>query len=448
MHKEQPNTKGLLSPAEFETRISHALKESGHGGAQARLILIGFGGLDDLVSDLGTEATRAALREVKERIVGALRGELYAAHLFGDRFAVLIQSESPQAEVTETLLSALRPPLSFHGEAMSLQPRFGVARAQSASSPRDLLRRGTAALKRAESIGGRGPTLYQTNQMPLHEADPRLSQELHVALDEGRIIPWMQPLWRLSDGQMIGVEALARWDHPERGIIPPGVFLPLARKAGLLGRLDSAIRCQSLAWISRVRRDNPTATDISVAVNVADADLVDPELLEQLQAELNHYELPVTALNLELSERAKTAQAPEIQGRIRRIAAAGFRWHLDDFGTGHSNIQRLRGLPFSAVKLDRSMIRGLGRDAHSEQLLKPMIALARVLDLEVVAEGVERVEQLQTLTRLGCDVAQGHHLSPPRPPEVIEELVRGGGARAQAAHAAAQGACRSSQPPR
>jgi EAL domain-containing protein (putative c-di-GMP-specific phosphodiesterase class I) len=174
---------------------------------------------------------------------------------------------------------------------------------------------------------------------------------------------------------------------------------------------------------------------MTIAVNVADADLVDPKLLEQVQSELNHYELPTSALHLELSERATTAQAPEIQGRIRRMAAAGLRWHLDDFGTGHSNIQRLRGLPFSAVKLDRSMIKGLGRDAHSEQLLKPMIALARVLDLEVIAEGVERVEQLQTLTKLGCDIAQGHHLSPPRPAGAIEELLCAGAAKPQRARA-------------
>jgi EAL domain-containing protein (putative c-di-GMP-specific phosphodiesterase class I)/GGDEF domain-containing protein len=435
---QETRTQDLLSPPEFETRVNHVLNGATNGEAHARLILFGFGGLDDLVGDLGTEATRAALREVKTRIVSVLHEELYGAHLFGDRFAVLIPSEAPQADLTETILATLRPPLSFHGEDISLQPRFGVARAQSASSAQDLLRRATAALKRAEAIGGRGPTLYQTNQMPLYAADPRLSQELHTALDEGHIRPWMQPLWRLSDGQITGIEALARWIHPERGVIPPAVFLPLARRAGLLGRLDSTIRCQSLSWLSRIRRDHSAAKGLTVAVNVADADLVDQDLLEQLQDELGHYELPVSALHLELSERATTAQVPEVQGRIRRIAAAGFRWHLDDFGTGHSNIQRLRGLPFSAVKLDRSMIRGLGRDSHSEQLLKPMIALARVLDLEVVAEGVERVEQLQTLTRLGCDIAQGHHLSPPRPPEAIEELFSAGVTSPQEARADAQ----------
>lgn len=431
--KESRRASDLLSPPEFETRVSSALKDSTPGGAQARLILFGFGGLDDLVSDLGTEATRVALREVKTRIHAALPKDIHAAHLFGDRFAVLIQSEGPQAAITETLLAALRPPLTFHGEQLTLQPRFGVASARNASGPQDLLRRGTAALKRAEAIGGGGPTLYQTNQMPLHAADPRLSQDLHEALDEGQIIPWMQPLWTLSSGEMTGVEALARWIHPERGIIPPAVFLPLARRAGLLGRLDSAIRCQSLHWLSRVRRVHASAREMTIAVNVADADLVDPNLLEQVQSELNHYELPTSALHLELSERATTAQAPEIQGRIRRMAAAGLRWHLDDFGTGHSNIQRLRGLPFSAVKLDRSMIKGLGRDPHSEQLLKPMIALARVLDLEVIAEGVERVEQLQTLTKLGCDIAQGYHLSPPRPAGAIEELLSAGAPKPQRA---------------
>jgi EAL domain-containing protein (putative c-di-GMP-specific phosphodiesterase class I)/GGDEF domain-containing protein len=445
---EENHALGLLSPPEFETRLTRALDEASTGDTQARLILFGFGGLDDLVGDLGTEATRAALREVKERIASALPRELYAAHLFGDRFAVLIPSEAPQAGITETLLAALRPHLSFHGDRISLQPRFGVARAQNAASPQDLLRKATAALKRAEAVGGRTPTLYQTNQMPLHAADPSLSHDLHGALDEGQIIPWMQPLWRLSDGVMTGVEALARWSHPKRGIIPPAVFLPIARKAGLLGRLDSAIRCQSLSWLSRVRRDHVSAERLTVAVNVADADLVDQDLPERIQSELAHYELPASALHLELSERATTAQTPEIQGRIQKLATAGFRWHLDDFGTGHSNIQRLQGLPLSAVKLDRSMIRGLGRDSHTEQLLQPIISLARVLKLEVVAEGVERAEQLQTLSRLGCDYAQGYHLSPPRPPEVIEKLLSEGATTPQSTRSTAPVVARPARSPR
>ena len=175
---------------------------------------------------------------------------------------------------------------------------------------------------------------------------------------------------------------------------------------------------------------------MTIAVNVADADLLDPELLNMLLAEREQFGLPADAVHLELSERAQTATNPEVQRRIREIATAGFSWHLDDFGTGHSNIQRLRGLPFSVVKLDRSMVRGLGRDHHAEHLLKPMIALARVLNLKIIAEGVERPEQLQTLRRLGVDMAQGFHLSPPRPEAAIEQLLRETEVNPQAARGA------------
>jgi len=424
MHRDETSSSSLLSSSEFEARITPALARSAPNTPPPRLILFGFGGLDLLVCDLGTEATRAVLREVRGRLIDLLPDGLHAAHLFGDRFGVLVEGTEPRMGITERLLSALRPPVTFHEEQITIQPRFGVASGQNAATAQDLLRRATAALQRAEATGARTPTLYQTNQMPLHAADPTLLRDLGPALDQGQILPWFQPLWRLSTGALVGAEALARWDHPERGIIPPSTFLPLARRAGLLGRLDSAIRCQALAWLSRIRKGSDFARDMTIAVNVADADLADPDLLETILAELDQYDLPAAALHLELSERATTAQTPEIQGRIRRMASAGLRWHLDDFGTGHSNIQRLRGLPFSAVKLDRSMIRGLGRDPHSEHLLKPMISLARVLDLEVIAEGVERGEQLQTLTRLNCDMAQGHHLSPPRPASAIEELFR------------------------
>ena len=304
-----------------------------------------------------------------------------------------------------------------------MQPRFGMAGTMNASDARDLLRRATAALQSAESSGGRTPALYETNLMPLHKADPRLARDLESALDQGEIVPWMQPIWRLSDGQMVAVEALARWEHPSRGLVQPSTFLPLARKSGLLGRLDAAIRCQSMQWLSDMRSKFEAARNMTAAVNVADADLLDPDLLDVLLAELKQFGLPVEAIHLELSERAQTATNPDVQSRIRKIEAAGFSWHLDDFGTGHSNIQRLRGLPFSTVKLDRSMVRGLGRDHHAEHLLKPMIALARVLNLRIIAEGVERPEQLQTLKRLGVDMAQGFHISPPRPRAAIEQLL-------------------------
>ncbi|MCH2102812.1 MAG: GGDEF domain-containing phosphodiesterase [Planctomycetes bacterium] len=423
MHREDTHSAPrLLSSAEFESRLNQATCRPTEE-AQDRLVLIGFGGQDDLVSDHGTEATRAALTELGARITSVIPAGHCAAHLFGDRFAVLVNEAEEVEQVTEQLLNALRQPASFHEQALTLRPRFGIAKAQDATDAQDLVRRGTAALQRAESIGGRRPTLYQTQAMPLHATDPRLAEQLHDALEGGQIKPWFQPIHRTTDGSLVGVEALARWEHPERGIIPPAVFLPLARRAGVLSRLDALVRCQAMHWLARVHREHHEAADLTVSVNIADADLVDIGLPEQVLAELEHYGLSTSSLCLELSERAETAKSPEVQGRIREMERAGLRWHLDDFGTGQSNIQRLKGLPFKAVKLDRSMIKGLGRDSHTAQLLKPIVTLARVLDLEVIAEGVERGEQLRTLRALGCDMAQGHHLSPPRPAAAVEAML-------------------------
>lgn len=414
----------LLSAPEFEARISTALKAPRSATPPTKLLLVGFGGIDLLVGDLGTDGARAILREIGARLARLASDGTPGAQIFGDRFAILLQHGVSSKQVTDRILRSLNAPVSFRGEEHNMQPRFGMAATTNASGARDLIRRATAALQRAESSGGRTPALYETNLMPLHAADPRLARDLESALDQGQIVPWMQPICRLSDGKMVAVEALARWEHPDRGLVQPSTFLPLARKSGLLGRLDSAIRCQSMHWLSDMRSKFEAASDMTVAVNVADADLLDPELLDVLLAELDQFGLPVESVNLELSERAQTATTPEIQNRIRKIAAAGFRWHLDDFGTGHSNIQRLRGLPFSVVKLDRSMLRGLGRDHHAEHLLKPMIALARVLNLKIIAEGIERAEQMQTLKRLGVDMAQGFHISPPRPRAAIEQVLR------------------------
>jgi len=434
--REDTQPIGLLSPSEFESRITATLNRA-TDAPPAKLLILGFGGLDQLVGELGTEGATAAMREVCGRLSALFTEGILGAQIFGDRFAVLIDSGFTSTGLTARLLASLKPSFCFRGEEIHLQPRFGVAATQNASNARDLIRRATAALQRAESSGGLTPALYETKLMPLHAADPALSRDLEPALNRGEIKPWLQPIWRLSDGALVAVEALARWEHPSRGLIMPDTFLPLARRAGLLAKLDAAVRCQAMAWLSKARAHSAASRDITIAVNVADADLLDPELLDTLQAELEQHQLPASAVHLELSERAQTATTPEVQGRISRIAAAGFSWHLDDFGTGHSNIQRLRGLPFSVVKLDRSMLRGLGRDHHAEHLLKPMIALARVLNLEVIAEGVERPEQLQTLKRLGCDMAQGYHLSPPRPAPAIEALLAPSSAIQPAAQAAA-----------
>ena len=429
----------LLSAPEFETRVATALSECETTTTPTKLLMLGFGGIDFLVGDLGTDGARAVLREIGTRLAKLVTEGTPGAQLFGDRFAVLLQHGVSTKSVTDRLLRSLNKPIRFRGEEHRLQPRFGMAGTSNASGVRDLFRRATAALQRAENSGGRTPTLYETNLMPLHAADPRPARDLESALDQAEIVPWMQPIWRLSDGKMVAVEALARWEHPNRGIIQPSTFLPLARRSGLLARLDAAIRCQSLQWLSEMRSKHQAAADLTVAVNVADADLLDPELQATLVAELKHFDLPADAMHLELSERAQTATAPEIQSRIRKIEDAGFCWHLDDFGTGHSNIQRLRGLPFKVVKLDRSMVRGLGRDHHAEHLLKPMIALARVLNLEIIAEGVERQEQLQTLKRLGVDMAQGFHISPPRPRAAIEGFLAEDALSPQAAREAQSG---------
>lgn len=407
----------LLTPSKFEATLEQSLQDTTTDRSPDRLILIGFGGLDLLITDLGTQGTRALLSTARARMSTLIPASTPACHLFGDRFALLVHGREESERLTARIRAGLR---LAH---LDLMPRFGVAAARDALSAQDLIRRASAALIRAESNGSPKATLYQTTQMPLCTPDAALMRELGPALMDGQIQPWFQPVWRLSDGALVSVEALARWIHPERGVLLPGTFLPCARRAGLLAELDATIRSQALAWLATMRERHPQAANLSVAVNVADADLADADLLETLTAELAVHDLPTSAMHLELSEGSTTAQTDEIQSRIRRIAAAGFRWHLDDFGAGHSNLQRLCGLPLAAVKLDRSLVCGIGRDPHAERLLEPMLALARVLDLEVIAEGVERHDQHQILRRLHCDMAQGHHLSPPRPADAIERLL-------------------------
>ena len=231
-----------------------------------------------------------------------------------------------------------------------------------------------------------------------------------------------QPKVNVGSDLVLGVEALVRWNHPTRGLLPPGDFVPLAERTGAIGDLTRWVLDSAIAQCSEWRQ---AGLDLAVAVNLAAPNIVDsglPDLVEEL---LRRWDVPGDRLECEISEHTVMADPHRALDVLERLRALGVRLSLDDFGTGHSSLAYLKRLPLDEVKIDRSFVMGMADDSNDAAIVASTIDLARHLGLEVVAEGVETEEILRDLADLSCDVAQGFYLSRPLPPEQLRDWLAG-----------------------
>jgi EAL domain-containing protein (putative c-di-GMP-specific phosphodiesterase class I) len=247
------------------------------------------------------------------------------------------------------------------------------------------------------------------------------SRRLRRAIDTGEIIPIYQPVVDLPSGRWIGVEALARWQHPQRGLPPPSTFLPVAEASGLILPLGRSVLEQACRQVADWRRRIPAAADLHLAVNISGRQLEEPGLQQMVSQALHTSGLPAHALTLELTETAQTSTTTDTG--LDALRALGVRLALDDFGTGYCGMSYLQRFQPDVVKLDRCFVDGLGRSARDDLITSSLINLALSLGSTLIAQGVEHTEQARALTRLGCRNAQGYLFSKPRDPDDLEHLL-------------------------
>jgi EAL domain-containing protein (putative c-di-GMP-specific phosphodiesterase class I) len=259
---------------------------------------------------------------------------------------------------------------------------------------------------------GSGHALYACDQ-DAHDPD-RLGMigELRAAIEQDELVLYYQPKVCLRTGRCDRVEALVRWQHPQRGLVPPDDFIPLAEQTGLIKSLTqwvihSALR-QCRVWLDE-------GLDISVGVNLSMRNLHDPDLVEQISQLLAATGVPAAALNLEVTESALMTDPLRALGSLARLRAIGVEIAIDDFGTGHASLSYLKQMPVEEIKLDRSFVRDMTSDKNDFTIVRSTIELAHDLGLRVIAEGVEDQETWDLLVKLGCDLAQGYHMSRPLP---------------------------------
>jgi diguanylate cyclase (GGDEF)-like protein len=408
---------GLLNRGAFTQALAERLATARRDGATLALFVIDLDRFKHLNDTLGHQAGDLLLAEVGRRLAAcAVEGEI-TARLAGDEFALIAGGEDP-ARRAERLVLALSQPVVIQGRVVAPGASVGVAvYPGDASDAGDLQRFADMALYRVKTRGGRRWSVFDAELRAENERRRTLEAELRRAIPAGEIEPWFQPVIDAAQGRIVGVEVLARWRHPEQGLLAPGAFVSIAEELGLIGRIDEAVfeaACARAApWVANGLIEQ-------VSCNVSPRDLLDPAFSRKLIGRLARTDLPATALTVEITETFLLQDLALSRRHIERLAAKGVHIALDDFGTGYSNIRALMNLPIQTVKLDRSLIADVGRDARVSKLVGSMMHAARALGVSIVAEGVEDEAQALFLRAAGCDRMQGYLFARPMPADEME----------------------------
>ncbi len=414
---------GLPNRTLLHERCEKAIGAAQRQGHTAALLLIDLDRFKEVNDTLGHDHGDELLVEVSRRLSAIVRRGDLLARLGGDEFAVLlcnVPHRGVVAEVATRLHSALERPFDLRGVAINLEASVGVALCPlHGDDVSTLLRRADVAMYEAKQSGARIET-YDFERDPYSPERLSLLAELRRALDEDELVLHYQPKISLASGRVIGVEALVRWEHPTRGLLPPVEFIPLAERTGMVADLtrwvlDAAVR-ECAGW-------RAAGVDLPVAVNLAAGNIVDAGLPDAARATLERYGVPGNRLECEISEHTVMSDPRRAGEVLHRLRDLGIRLSLDDFGQGQSSLSYLKRLPLDEVKIDRSFVLGMANDDDDAAIVRSTIDLARHLRLEVVAEGVETEEVADGLRELRCDIAQGYHFSRPLPVDALREWL-------------------------
>jgi diguanylate cyclase (GGDEF)-like protein len=417
----------LGNRALFTDSVSHAL-----AGERPRPVAVIFLDLDDFkkVNDsLGHASGDELLCNVADRLAGSLRGSDIAARLGGDEFAVLLENvQSPEdaLRAAERLLHAISGVVDVNERSVTVRGSMGVAIAEpGVSTTEDLLRNADVALYIAK---GQGKGCVRVFEPSMHSAvleRLELEAELEVAVERAELDVRYQPVVSLATGRVNGFEALVRWNHPERGELAPDTFIPLAEETGLVLAIDRWVLlkacCQARMWQKAYPSDDPLVVSVNLSARHLDED---NDVVELVKLALEVSGLAPEDLVVEITESFLMRDEDVAIARLEEIRALGVRLAIDDFGTGYSSLSYLRHLPIDVLKIDRSFIDGLGRSEEDTALVHAILRLARSLNLETIAEGVERPDQRAALADLNCNLAQGWHFSRPLRSQEMEDLLR------------------------
>jgi diguanylate cyclase (GGDEF)-like protein/PAS domain S-box-containing protein len=421
---------GLANRALFNDRVANAVARARRGDTGLAVVVID---LDEfkLVNDThGHPAGDAVLAQVGQRLLACIRDGDTVARLGGDEFAILLEGVTrPEvAPISARILAAFAEPVAVNCGPLAIQASVGVAHSDDGMlDTADLLGSADVAMYAAKE-GGKGRLVFFEAGMRM-AANERVeaTAELRVAIDEGQLEVRYQPIVHLPSGVIRGMESLVRWRHPVRGEVMPSEFITLAETTGLIVPLGEFVLRQACRQARAWQLMSDDAEPLTISVNLSAAPLEDDGLMAAVRDALEESGLPPASLTLEITESIFVHDVETTTSRLHELKGLGVRLAIDDFGTGFSSLSYLRRFPVDIIKIDKSFVDGLVTPGPGLALATSIVRLARNLQLETVAEGVEQPEQLALLSAMGCDAAQGYLFARPLDVEAATDYVRDAG---------------------
>jgi diguanylate cyclase (GGDEF)-like protein/PAS domain S-box-containing protein len=415
---------GLPNRALVLDRLNHALARASRSGKTIGVLFLDLDRFKLINDSHGHAVGDQVLTLLADRLTSAMRPSDTIARFGGDEFVALCENLADEREVSEVatrMADAVRDPFLVDGQELFLTGSVGIAVSGRGETAEELLRNADAAMYRAKELGRAQHAIFDDAMRS--RAMTRLQTEgaLHRAIDSDGFFLHFQPKISLTDGRLVGAEALVRMMDPEVGMIPPSEFIDVAEDTGLIVPIGEIV----LAEAARVARDwfIRTGRPVPVSVNISPRQLAQPTLPDAVERILRETETPPELLILEITENLLMQDAQLASQTLHRLREIGVRVSIDDFGTGHSSLGYLREFPIDELKIDRSFVKAMDEDDRSVTIVGSVVGLAHAMGLSVVAEGVETAAQLAELRRLGCDIAQGFYFSHPRPAETMDELL-------------------------
>ncbi|HZK78819.1 MAG TPA: EAL domain-containing protein, partial [Gemmatimonadaceae bacterium] len=418
---------GLPNRSLFTERLRHAMRRAArHPDNLFAVLFLDLDRFKDVNDNLGHFAGDELLRAVARRLEACLRPEDTVARLSGDEFAILLESitdSSDAGRVAERIEEALSFPINLAGAEVVTSASMGiVTSSMSHDQPEQLLRSADMAMYRAKAAGRARYEMFDRTMHTDALARLQLETDLRRAVELGEFRLHYQPLVSLKTGRVTGLEALVRWEHPSRGLVHPGDFIPIAEETGLIvpmGRwvLDEACR-QMHEW----HQSHSRAVPLTIGVNLSAKQFSQPDMVDQIAGALATSGIDPHSLRIEITESAIIDKGKSADLILQQIRDLGVQIYLDDFGTGYSSLSYLHGLPIDAIKIDREFVSNMDTDDKNMRLVRTILTLAEIVGVRAEAEGISTAEQLRELRLLNCEQGQGYLFSAPITKEAVDEV--------------------------
>jgi diguanylate cyclase (GGDEF)-like protein/PAS domain S-box-containing protein len=411
---------GLPNRPAFVDRLGQALRRARrrkNSRNKVGVLFMDLDGFKTINDSLGHEAGDRFLVTVAERLKNRLRPEDTLARFGGDEFAVLLEDTANVTEairVAQRIAESLQEPLAVNGHQVSVSTSVGIAlSSEHTDDPEGMLRRADAAMYRAKEQGPGRYAVFDPTMQARAQERLELEAELGRALKRGEFVLYYQPEVSLHDGTIVGFEALLRWQHPERGLLQPQAFMPVAEETDLIVPIGRWVLEEACGQAKRWEEERPSDPPATIEVNFSSRQLARRGLPRTIEEVLRRADLEAHRLALDITETILIKASEDYAQTLDALKKMGIRLHLDDFGTGYSSLSYLKRFPVERVNVDRSFVKGLAENPTDTALVRMIIDLCHTLGVEVLAEGIETSEQAALLRDMGCDLGQGYYFARP-----------------------------------